>query len=45
MAAYESIFEQAAIEGISFLFSSGDNGDELSTTGAPRPTTRRPTRT
>ncbi len=32
--AYESIFLQGAIEGISFMFSSGDNGDELASTGA-----------
>ena len=32
--AYESIFLQGAVEGISFMFSSGDNGDELASTGA-----------
>jgi subtilase family serine protease len=31
--AYEAVFLQGAIEGISFLFSSGDNGDELANTG------------
>jgi subtilase family serine protease len=30
--AYESIFLQGAVEGISFMFSSGDNGDELDNT-------------
>ena len=33
IAAYEQVFLQGAIEGISFLFSSGDNGDELANTG------------
>ena len=33
IAAYESVFLQGAVEGISFMFSSGDNGDELATTG------------
>jgi subtilase family serine protease len=32
-AAYESIFLQGATEGISFMFSSGDDGDELAATG------------
>ncbi len=27
--AYENVFLQGALEGISFMFSSGDNGDEL----------------
>ncbi len=31
--AYEAVFLQGAIEGISFMFSSGDNGDELANTG------------
>jgi subtilase family serine protease len=31
--AYESVFLQGAVEGISFLFSSGDDGDELANTG------------
>ncbi|MGI8678981.1 MAG: S53 family peptidase [Jatrophihabitans sp.] len=31
--AYESVFLQGATEGISFMFSSGDNGDELANTG------------
>ena len=29
VAAYENVFLQGALEGISFLYSSGDNGDEL----------------
>jgi subtilase family serine protease len=33
VAAYESVFLQGAIEGISFLYSSGDAGDELANTG------------
>lgn len=32
-AAYESVFLQGATEGISFLFSSGDDGDEVASTG------------
>ena len=32
-AAYEELFLQAATEGISYMFSSGDNGDELAATG------------
>jgi subtilase family serine protease len=32
-AAYEAIFLQGATEGISFMFSSGDDGDELAATG------------
>ena len=32
IAAYESVFLQGALEGISFMFSSGDNGDELANT-------------
>lgn len=31
--AYESVFLQGAMEGISFMFSSGDAGDELQNTG------------
>jgi subtilase family serine protease len=31
--AYEAVFLQGAIEGISFMFSSGDEGDELANTG------------
>ena len=30
---YESVFQQSALEGISVLFSSGDNGDEVANTG------------
>ena len=33
IAANEAVYLQGAAEGISFLFSSGDNGDELSNTG------------
>lgn len=33
IAAYEQVFLQGATEGISFMFSSGDNGDELANTG------------
>ncbi|HEX2892964.1 MAG TPA: S53 family peptidase [Marmoricola sp.] len=33
IAAYEQIFLQGAMQGISFLFSSGDNGDELANSG------------
>jgi subtilase family serine protease len=29
VAAYEQVFLQGALQGISFMFSSGDNGDEL----------------
>jgi subtilase family serine protease len=32
-AAYEAVFLQGATEGISFMFSSGDDGDELAATG------------
>jgi len=32
-AAYEAIFLQGATQGISFMFSSGDDGDELAATG------------
>jgi subtilase family serine protease len=33
IAAYNQVFQQASLEGISVLFSSGDNGDELQNTG------------
>ena len=33
IAAYEQVFLQGAMQGISFMFSSGDNGDELANTG------------
>jgi len=33
IAAYDQVFLQGAVEGISFLFSSGDNGDELANSG------------
>ena len=32
--AYDSVFVQAALEGIGVFFSSGDNGDELANSGA-----------
>jgi subtilase family serine protease len=32
ITAYESVFLQGAVQGISFMFSSGDNGDELANT-------------
>ncbi|MDQ1538903.1 MAG: hypothetical protein QOE58_3296, partial [Actinomycetota bacterium] len=33
IAAYQEIFIQGAMQGISFMFSSGDNGDELGNNG------------
>ncbi|HEY2176603.1 MAG TPA: S53 family peptidase, partial [Mycobacteriales bacterium] len=33
VAAYEQVFLQGAMQGISFQFSSGDNGDEVLNTG------------
>lgn len=33
IAAYEEVFQQGALQGIGFLFSSGDNGDQLANTG------------
>lgn len=33
IVAYEQVFQQGALQGISFLFSSGDNGDEVANTG------------
>ncbi len=33
VAAYEQVFLQAAMQGIGFIFSSGDNGDELANSG------------
>jgi subtilase family serine protease len=33
IAAYQEIFIQGAMQGISFMFSSGDNGDELANSG------------
>ena len=33
IAAYEQAFLQGAAEGISYMFSSGDDGDELASTG------------
>jgi subtilase family serine protease len=32
-AVYDQIFQQGAVEGIGFYFSSGDNGDEKANTG------------
>jgi subtilase family serine protease len=37
IAAYESIFKQGAVQGIGFMFSSGDNGDELAAFGYAHP--------
>jgi subtilase family serine protease len=36
-AAYDAVFEQAAAEGISVLFSSGDNGDNFALSGLAAP--------
>lgn len=33
IAAYEQIFKQAAMQGIGVLYSSGDNGDDVKSTG------------
>jgi subtilase family serine protease len=33
VAAYEQVFLQGAMQGISFMFSSGDSGDNLANTG------------
>jgi subtilase family serine protease len=33
VAAYQSVFLQGAMQGIGFVFSSGDDGDELANTG------------
>ena len=33
IAAYEQVFQQGIVEGRTFVFSSGDNGDELAATG------------
>jgi subtilase family serine protease len=35
--AYEALFKHAAVQGIGFYFSSGDNGDELATYGYAHP--------
>ncbi|MGA5269628.1 S53 family peptidase [Streptomyces lydicamycinicus] len=32
-AAYDQLFQQGAVQGIGFYFSSGDNGDEVDNTG------------
>ncbi|HUK96379.1 MAG TPA: S53 family peptidase [Gaiellaceae bacterium] len=37
VAAYESVFEQGALQGIGFNFSSGDNGDEYDAWGFIHP--------
>ena len=37
VAAYEGIFKQGAVQGIGFMFSSGDNGDELDAYGYAHP--------
>jgi subtilase family serine protease len=37
VAAYESVFQQGAIQGIGFYFSSGDNGDEHANAGITHP--------
>jgi subtilase family serine protease len=33
VAAYDQLFQQAALQGIAVLFSSGDNGDEVQNSG------------
>jgi subtilase family serine protease len=33
VAAYEQVFLQGGLEGITFMFSSGDNGDEVANSG------------
>ena len=37
VAAYEQAFLQGATEGITYMFSSGDNGDEVANTGTLQP--------
>jgi len=37
VAAYESVFQQGALEGIGYYFSSGDNGDENAAWGYTHP--------
>jgi len=37
IAAYETVFKQGAVEGIGFMFSSGDSGDEFDNTGYAAP--------
>ena len=37
VAAEDSVYEQAAAQGIGLYFSSGDNGDEAATLGHPAP--------
>ncbi len=36
LQAYEAAFLQGAVEGISYAFSSGDSGDEVTNTGSPQ---------
>ena len=42
VAAYETIFKQGAVQGIGFMFSSGDDGDELADVGLRASRTIRP---
>jgi subtilase family serine protease len=42
LGAYELAFAQGALEGISYLFSSGDDGDDTTTGGYPTPQTDYP---
>jgi subtilase family serine protease len=37
IAAYQQVFLQGAMQGVGFLFSSGDSGDELQATGIKQP--------
>jgi subtilase family serine protease len=37
IAAYEQAFLQGAMEGITYMFSSGDSGDEVANTGIAQP--------
>lgn len=37
LAAYDQVFQQAAAEGISVLFASGDDGDNAGITGSAQP--------
>jgi subtilase family serine protease len=38
-AAYDQVFQQGAVEGIGFYFSSGDAGDNVASTGTKQPDT------
>ena len=42
VAAYQQVFEQGAVEGIGFYFSSGDNGDFSATTPDGQPAVQFP---